>query len=278
MGLLLKCEHVGFGYENQDAVLDVNLEVNEGDYICIVGENGSGKSTLMKGILGLLKPTSGKIEYTEELKKAGIGYLPQQNDAQKDFPATVFEVVISGCLGKRGSRPFYSIKEKKEARANLNRLGISELESSCFRELSGGQKQRVLIARALCATDKLLILDEPITGLDPSAIQDFYQLVKKLNKEENVAILMVSHDMANIVHQADKILQLRQKPLFWGPMKEYVKSEIAHSFLGREELLTLGHKCGITVKNDGIKKIIKPENSSESELNLDGKNAEREVR
>lgn len=278
MGLLLKCEHVGFGYENQDAVLDVNLEVNEGDYICIVGENGSGKSTLMKGILGLLKPTSGKIEYSEELKKAGIGYLPQQTDAQKDFPATVFEVVISGCLGKRGSRPFYSIKEKKEARANLNRLGISDLERSCFRELSGGQKQRVLIARALCATDKLLILDEPITGLDPSAIQDFYQLVKKLNKEENVAILMVSHDMANIVHQADKILQLRQKPLFWGPMKEYVKSEIAHSFLGREELLTLGHKCGITVKNDGIKKIIKPENSSESELNLDGKNAEREVR
>ena len=178
MGLLLKCEHVGFGYENQDAVLDVNLEVNEGDYICIVGENGSGKSTLMKGILGLLKPTSGRIEYSEELKKTGIGYLPQQTDAQKDFPATVFEVVISGCLGKRGSRPFYSIKEKKEARANLDRLGIRDLEKSCFRELSGGQKQRVLIARALCATDKLLILDEPITGLDPSAILDFYQLIR----------------------------------------------------------------------------------------------------
>jgi len=133
MGLLLKCEHVGFGYENQDAVLDVNLEVNEGDYICIVGENGSGKSTLMKGILGLLKPTSGRIEYSEELKKTGIGYLPQQTDAQKDFPATVFEVVISGCLGKRGSRPFYSMKEKKEARANLDRLGIRDLEKSCFR-------------------------------------------------------------------------------------------------------------------------------------------------
>ena len=134
MGLLLKCEHVGFGYENQDAVLDVNLEVNEGDYICIVGENGSGKSTLMKGILGLLKPTSGRIEYSEELKKTGIGYLPQQTDAQKDFPATVFEVVISGCLGKRGSRPFYSMKEKKEARANLDRLGIRDLEKSCFRD------------------------------------------------------------------------------------------------------------------------------------------------
>ena len=280
MGLLLKCEHVGFGYENQDAVLDVNLEVNEGDYICIVGENGSGKSTLMKGILGLLKPTSGRIEYSEELKKAGIGYLPQQTDAQKDFPATVFEV-ISGCLGKRGSRPFYSMKEKKEARANLDRLGIRDLEKSCFRELSGGQKQRVLIARALCATDKLLILDEPITGLDPSAILDFYQLIRKLNQEEKVAILMVSHDMANIVHQGGKILQMRQKPLFWGTMKEYVKSEIAHSFLGREELATLGHRCGVPMQKDGIRKMQKPEmgseTDSETKQHLKDRNAEKEV-
>ena len=280
MGLLLKCEHVGFGYENQDAVLDVNLEVNEGDYICIVGENGSGKSTLMKGILGLLKPTSGRIGYSEELKKAGIGYLPQQTDAQKDFPATVFEVVISGCLGKRGSRPFYSMKEKKEARANLDRLGIRDLEKSCFRELSGGQKQRVLIARALCATDKLLILDEPITGLDPSAILDFYQLIRKLNQEEKVAILMVSHDMANIVHQGGKILQMRQK-LFWGTMKEYVKSEIAHSFLGREELATLGHRCGVPMQKDGIRKMQKPEmgseTDSETKQHLKDRNAEKEV-
>ena len=259
MGLLLKCEHVGFGYENQDAVLDVNLEVNEGDYICIVGENGSGKSTLMKGILGLLKPTSGRIEYSEELKKAGI----------------------SGCLGKRGSRPFYSMKEKKEARANLDRLGIRDLEKSCFRELSGGQKQRVLIARALCATDKLLILDEPITGLDPSAILDFYQLIRKLNQEEKVAILMVSHDMANIVHQGEKILQMRQKPLFWGTMKEYVKSEIAHSFLGREELATLGHRCGVPMQKDGIRKMQKPEmgseTDSETKQHLKDRNAEKEV-
>ena len=256
MGLLLKCEHVGFGYENQDAVLDVNLEVNEGDYICIVGENGSGKSTLMKGILGLLKPTSGRIEYSEELKKAGIGYLPQQTDAQKDFPATVFEVVISGCLGKRGSRPFYSMKEKKEARANLDRLGIRDLE-------------------------KLLILDEPITGLDPSAILDFYQLIRKLNQEEKVAILMVSHDMANIVHQGGKILQMRQKPLFWGTMKEYVKSEIAHSFLGREELATLGHRCGVPMQKDGIRKMQKPEmgseTDSETKQHLKDRNAEKEV-
>lgn len=235
MGLLLKCEHVDFGYENQDAVIDVSLEVSTGDYICIVGENGSGKSTLMKGILGLLKPTEGKIEISEELKKAGIGYLPQQTAAQKDFPATVLEVVISGCLGKRGNRPFYSPKEKQTALSNLERLGIADLKKSCFRDLSGGQKQRALIARALCATDKLLILDEPITGLDPSAIQDFYNIIRKLNREEQVAILMVSHDMANIVRQAGKILHLQQKALFWGTVQDYLKSGIGNQFLGGEE-------------------------------------------
>ena len=235
MGLLLKCEHVDFGYENQDVVIDVSLEVSTGDYICIVGENGSGKSTLMKGILGLLKPTDGKIEISEELKKAGIGYLPQQTAALKDFPATVFEVVISGCLGKRGNRPFYSPKEKQTALSNLERLGIADLKKSCFRDLSGGQKQRALIARALCATDKLLILDEPITGLDPSAIQDFYNIIRKLNREEQVAILMVSHDMANIVRQAGKILHLQQKALFWGTVQDYLKSGIGNQFLGGEE-------------------------------------------
>lgn len=234
MGLLLRCEHVDFGYENQDVVIDVSMEVNTGDYIGIVGENGSGKSTLMKGILGLLKPTAGRIEVTEELKKAGIGYLPQQTAAQKDFPATVFEVVLSGCLGKRGSRPFYSPKEKTAATANLERLGISKLKQSCFRDLSGGQKQRTLIARALCATDKLLILDEPITGLDPSAIQDFYDIIRRLNREEQVAILMVSHDMANIVRQAGKILHLRQKALFSGNVRDYLQSGIGKQFLGGE--------------------------------------------
>lgn len=236
MGLLLRCEHVDFGYEHQDAVIDVSLDISTGDYIGIVGENGSGKSTLMKGILGLLKPTAGRIEVSDELKKAGIGYLPQQTAAQKDFPATVFEVVLSGCLGKRGNRPFYSLREKQAALVNLERLGISELRQSCFRDLSGGQRQRALIARALCATDKLLLLDEPITGLDPSAIQDFYNIIKKLNREEQVAILMVSHDMANIVRQAGKILHLRQKALFCGTMEDYLNSDIGRQFLGGEEV------------------------------------------
>ena len=166
MNSLIQCSHADFGYENQDAVVDVTMEVNPGDYVCIVGENGSGKSTLMKGLLGLLEPTKGTISVSDELKKSGIGYLPQQTAAQKDFPATVGEVVLSGCLSRRGNKPFYSGKEKALAEKNMERLGIAELAGQCYRDLSGGQQQRTLIARALCATDKLLILDEPITCLE----------------------------------------------------------------------------------------------------------------
>ena len=232
---LLKCEHVDFGYENYDVVKDVSLEINPGDYLCIVGENGSGKSTLMKGILGLIKPTGGTLFVAEELKKSGIGYLPQQTPAQKDFPATVEEVVLSGCLGKRGNRPFYSRAERQVAEANMKRLGILELRKSCYRDLSGGQKQRSLIARALCATDKLLILDEPISGLDPAAIMDFYHLIRQLNQKEQVAILMVSHDIGNIIHQANKILQLKQTVQFYGTVEEYRQSVYGKEFLGGEE-------------------------------------------
>ncbi len=229
---LLKCEHVDFGYENYDVVKDVSLEICQGDYLCIVGENGSGKSTLMKGLLGLLKPTGGSLMVSDDLKRSGIGYLPQQTPAQKDFPATVQEVVISGCLGKRGNRPFYSKKERETAAVNMERLGITDLRKSCYRDLSGGQKQRTLIARALCATDRLLILDEPITGLDPSATQDFYRVIRHLNREEQVAVLMVSHDIQNIVAQANKILHLKQSVLFYGSVEDYKQAECGREFLG----------------------------------------------
>ena len=162
MNPIIKCEHTDFGYENHDAVIDLNLEIYPGDYLCVVGENGSGKSTLIKGMLGLLKPTGGSLSVADELKRGGIGYLPQQTAAQKDFPATVQEVVLSGTLSRRGNRPFYSRAERKLAAHNLERLGIEHLKQKCYRELSGGQQQRVLIARALCATEQLLILDEPI--------------------------------------------------------------------------------------------------------------------
>ena len=232
MSPLIVCSHVDFGYENHDAVIDVTTELNPGDYLCVVGENGSGKSTLIKGLLGLLKPTGGTLTVADELKRTGIGYLPQQTAAQKDFPATVGEVVISGCLSRRGNRPFYSKAEKDLAVSNMEKLGILDLKKHCYRELSGGQQQRALIARALCATDKMLILDEPITGLDPSASQDFYHLIKRLNREEKVTILMVSHDIKNIVGQANKILHLQQNVLFYGSAEEYQKSSTGQKFLG----------------------------------------------
>ena len=236
MNPFIKCEHTDFGYENHDAVIDLNLEIYPGDYLCVVGENGSGKSTLIKGMLGLLKPTGGSLSVADELKRGGIGYLPQQTAAQKDFPATVQEVVLSGTLSRRGNRPFYSRAERKLAAHNLERLGIEHLKQKCYRELSGGQQQRVLIARALCATEQLLILDEPITGLDPSAIQDFYHLIKKLNKEDGITIIMVSHDIGNVISQANKILHLHRRVVFCGTAEAYRQSVAGKEFLGGDEV------------------------------------------
>ena len=236
MNPIIKCEHTDFGYENHDAVIDLNLEIYPGDYLCVVGENGSGKSTLIKGMLGLLKPTGGSLSVADELKRGGIGYLPQQTAAQKDFPATVQEVVLSGTLSRRGNRPFYSRAERKLAAHNLERLGIEHLKHKCYRELSGGQQQRVLIARALCATEQLLILDEPITGLDPSAIQDFYHLIKKLNKEDGITIIMVSHDIGNVISQANKILHLHRRVVFCGTAEAYRQSVAGKEFLGGDEV------------------------------------------
>ena len=236
MNPIIKCEHTDFGYENHDAVIDLNLEIYPGDYLCVVGENGSGKSTLIKGMLGLLKPTGGSLSVADELKRGGIGYLPQQTAAQKDFPATVQEVVLSGTLSRRGNRPFYSRAERKLAAHNLERLGIEHLKQKCYRELSGGQQQRVLVARALCATEQLLILDEPITGLDPSAIQDFYHLIKKLNKEDGITIIMVSHDIGNVISQANKILHLHRRVVFCGTAEAYRQSVAGKEFLGGDEV------------------------------------------
>ena len=226
------CEHVDFGYENQDAVMDLSLEIKPGDYLCIVGANGSGKSTLIKGLLGLLTPTAGRLTVAEELQRGGIGYLPQQTAAQRDFPAAVSEVVLSGPLSRRGNRPFYSRAEKELAQRSMERLGILDLKKRCYRELSGGQQQRVLIARALCATEQMLILDEPVTGLDPSSIQEFYGLIRELNQRDHITIIMVSHDIRNVVSEAGKILHMQQRALFFGTAEDYAESGAGREFLG----------------------------------------------
>ena len=232
---LIKCEHVDFGYDNQDAVVDVNMEVDAGDYLCIVGENGSGKSTLMKGLLGLLKPTAGRLTVAEELRRTGIGYLPQQTAAQKDFPATVREVVLSGALSRTGRLPFYSRAEKELAEKNMEKLGITPLRKHCYRELSGGQQQRVLIARALCATSRLLILDEPITGLDPAAAQDLYKTLSYLNQKEGMAVVMVTHDLKAALHSARTVLHIGRSSFFLGTVDAYLASPQGRRFREVEE-------------------------------------------
>ena len=227
----LKAENLTLGFEGQVVTGNLNFEVNRGDYLCIVGENGSGKSTLMKTILKLRNPVmSGSITTGDGLTATEIGYLPQQTEVQKDFPASVREVVISGCLGRKGWRPFYTKADYARADRNMARLGISHLAKESYRYLSGGQQQRVLLARALCATESMLLLDEPVAGLDPAATAEMYDIIGRLNKEEGITIIMVSHDITQALGQASHILHLAKEPLFFGTKENYLKSSIGQAF------------------------------------------------
>ncbi|MBQ9370131.1 MAG: metal ABC transporter ATP-binding protein [Clostridia bacterium] len=229
----LTIKDLSLGYENGAILSHLSFEVNAGDYLAIVGENGSGKSTLMKTLLGLLKPLAGEISFGDSLRKNEIGYLPQQTLVQRDFPASVTEVVLSGCLSNGAFHPFYNKADKARAAANMARMGITELKDRSYRELSGGQQQRVLLARALCATEKILLLDEPVSGLDPKVTMEMYDLIKQLN-DEGVTIIMISHDIAAAVRYADHILHLGEK-IFFGTVEDYKKSEFGEFFLAKEE-------------------------------------------
>ena len=229
--ILLACRDASLGYEHRALVEHLSFTVRAGDYLCVVGENGSGKSTLMKSLLGLLAPLSGTIDCP--VQRAGaIGYLPQQTSVQRDFPATVNEVVLSGFANKRGLRFFYSAAEKSAALMNMGKLGVLELQNRCYRELSGGQQQRVLLARALCAADRLLILDEPVTGLDPAAAQDLYKTLRYLNEKEGMAVVMVTHDMPNALREARAILHIGRDGWFFGTVAEYLASPAGKRFGG----------------------------------------------
>ncbi len=230
----LRCENISVGYEDGIVVSDVSFELNRGDYVCIVGENGAGKSSLLKGILGLAKIQGGKLEYGDGMSRADVGYLPQQKDYQKNFPATVKEVVMSGFLNKMGLRPYYNRAEKAKAMEILSDFGMADYVRASFGSLSGGQKQRVLLARAMCATDKLLLLDEPTTGLDPVATEELYELLKRLNREKKTTILMVSHDLNKAVSDAGLILHVNRRSGcgYFGPADKYLDSEAARHFLG----------------------------------------------
>ena len=218
---LLKACNLTLGYEGKTVVENLNFTVNSGDYLCIVVENGSGKTTLMKTILHLNPPVSGEIETGEGLKPSEIGYLPQQTEVQRDFPASVWEIVLSGNLGHSGIVPFYTKEQKDKARENLEKMGISDLSKRCYRELSGGQQQRVLLARALCATTKMLLLDEPVSGLDPVVTSEMYSTIEALNKE-GITVIMISHDMDAAIKYATHILQIGND-IFFGTKAEYLK-------------------------------------------------------
>lgn len=229
---LLTCKEVSFAYEGRTVLSDVSFSVHSGDYLCIIGENGSGKSTLIKGLLHLKAPASGSITTGDGLLPTQIGYLPQQTAAQKDFPASVTEVVLSGRQNHLHFPPFYTKKDREEAERNMELLDLIPLKNRCYRDLSGGQQQRVLLARALSATQKLLLLDEPVTGLDPVMTEEMYRLIHRINQEQKVTILMVSHDLKNVLPYATHILHLDQKQLFFGTTGDYRNSKIGKEFLG----------------------------------------------
>ena len=232
----LTCQNLCVGYDGKPVLQDLDFEVFAGDYLCIVGENGSGKSTLMKTILGLQMPISGRILTGDGLRKNEIGYLPQQTQLQRDFPASVAEVVRSGCINQMHSRPFYSRADRARAQENMERMGIEDLAHHSYQALSGGQQQRVLLARALCATRKLLLLDEPVTGLDPVATGELYNLIKLVNLCNDITVIMVTHDIDAALRYATHVLHLGHQQLFFGTAAEYKQSDAARRFLGGRKL------------------------------------------
>ncbi len=220
------CRDIALGYDKKIITKNISFKINKGDYLCIVGDNGSGKSTLMKALLGLIPVMGGKIELSDGLSHGDIGYLPQQTEHQRDFPASVEEVVLSGCIGHKGFFSIYRMSDRIRAHNNLRKLGIDGLQKRPYRELSGGQQQRVLLARALCAADKMILMDEPVSGLDPAAAAEMYKIIESLNRGDGMTVIMVSHDIGAAIKYATHVLHLGHEPLFFGTKEEYIKSGV----------------------------------------------------
>lgn len=219
---MIKIDKLCVGYENKKIINNLSLNIKKGDYICVVGPNGAGKSTFIKTLVGLKKEMSGKITFSEKLKRNEIGYLPQIKKIQDNFPASVYEIVLSGCLNKLGIKPFYSKKDKEKAIETLKKLNILDLKDKCYTELSGGQQQKIMLARTLCASDKIIVLDEPVTGLDPTSTNDLYKNISELNKKEGLTVIMVTHDVDTSLEYATHILNINGKNTFFSTVSNYL--------------------------------------------------------
>ena len=220
---LIEVKNLSLGYDKKEVLKNLNFNIEENDFLCVVGPNGAGKSTLIKGLLGLIKPLKGKVKYTN-LKQNFIGYMPQEVKIDSNFPASVYEIVLSGTLNKLGIKPFYTKKEKEKANESLKILNIENLKNKSFTELSGGQRQKVLLARSLCATSKLLILDEPSNNLDSNSKKELYKTVIDLNKKKKITVIMITHDLDHNNLIGNKILSLREDNIFYGSTEEFVRS------------------------------------------------------
>ena len=231
MSVIMKASHICVAYEGKKVVDHVSFEVEHGDYLCIVGENGTGKSSLIKAMLGLVPTCCGKAEFNLKNGKKRIGYLPQQTVMRNDFPASVRETVLSGCLSGMHFPKIYGKKEKALADEYMKYLDIYDLAKKSVRELSGGQRQRVFLARALCAADEIVVLDEPVSGLDINASKDLYSCLEKINREKGITVIMISHDMPSAMKYATKILHLDKKLLFYGKKEDYALSPCSRMLL-----------------------------------------------
>ena len=231
---VLECKNLTIGYSDKVILKDINLKFEKGQYLCVVGENGCGKSTFVKTILGLIKPIKGSFKF--DVKGLSLGYIPQASDFQKDFPATVKEIILSGFVGKMGWRPFYNKKEKQYVDELMRHLGIIEYANKSYKELSGGQQQKVLLARAMCASNDFLVLDEPTTGLDAKSIRTLYKTINQLNKKDSMSIIMVSHNLEQVFPDISHVLYIKKSGYFYGTKEEFMSTEDAKSVLGEEVL------------------------------------------
>ncbi len=231
---IIECRNISAAYDGIKPLSDVTFSIEDKDYLCIIGDNGTGKTTLMKVILGLKHQSSGEIIFNN-LSKNQIGYLAQQSELQKEFPASVKEVVLSGCVNRKRFNPFYTKSDKEKAKNAMQTLDILKLKDRCYRELSGGQQQRVLLARAICASDKILFMDEPTTGLDPIMTTEFFNLTEKMNRELGIAIVMVTHDTHCAVKYSKNILCLYKENYFYGKTSDFISTDKGKLYMG-------GHK------------------------------------